>query len=314
MSFGAMAAWQAWLLLLAAGAAAAALFFIKVRPPRLLIPSLLLWRRVLDESREATMWERIRRIVSLVVTILIAVALAFAVARPARAVSGGARGRVLIVLDSSWSMLAETRSGETRWDRAVAEARRIVSSVSGDDVALATTADGLVEGPTPDAALIETAIEQLTPSGADASSWPRVAGGAAVHFITDGTIARPLDAGVVVHSVFEAAPNVAITAFDIRPAPARSGEADLYFEVANFAPESQQVRVRLNRGTASLLDRPIDVAAGETIRQVVPLTHAGDRQVQGRVSAGKNALEADDEAFAWIDAAPNELGSASRYS
>src|SRR5450432_1728281 len=110
MTFGAMAVWQAWTLLAVAGAAAAALFLIKLRPPRLLIPSLLLWRRVLDESREATRWERIRRAVSLVVTILIAVALAFAVVRPARAVTGsGGRGRVLIVLDSSWSMLAHTK-------------------------------------------------------------------------------------------------------------------------------------------------------------------------------------------------------------
>ena len=51
-----------------------------MRPPRVLVPSLLLWRRVLDESRELTLWERIRRAVSLVVTaIAIALALALAV-------------------------------------------------------------------------------------------------------------------------------------------------------------------------------------------------------------------------------------------
>ena len=60
-----MAAWQGWLLLAAAAALAARLFLIKLRPPRLLVPSLLLWRRVLDESREQTLWERIRRAVSL---------------------------------------------------------------------------------------------------------------------------------------------------------------------------------------------------------------------------------------------------------
>ena len=31
----------------------------------MLVPSLLLWRRVLDEARELTLWERIRRAVSL---------------------------------------------------------------------------------------------------------------------------------------------------------------------------------------------------------------------------------------------------------
>ena len=35
----------------------------------MLVPSLLLWQRVLDEPRELTLWERIRRAVSLVLTI-----------------------------------------------------------------------------------------------------------------------------------------------------------------------------------------------------------------------------------------------------
>ena len=42
-----MAAWQALLLLAVAAAAAAALFLMKVRPPRVHVPSLLLWQRVL---------------------------------------------------------------------------------------------------------------------------------------------------------------------------------------------------------------------------------------------------------------------------
>src|SRR5215217_5549944 len=119
-----MAAWLAWLLLAGAVALAAGLFFIKLRPPRILIPSLLLWRRVLDEAREQTLWERIRRAVSLVLTILIALALALAAVRPARgsAAANVGPGRLLVVLDASWSMQARTRNGETRWERAVAEA------------------------------------------------------------------------------------------------------------------------------------------------------------------------------------------------
>ena len=91
------------------------------------VPSLLLWRRVLDEARELTLWERIRRAVSLVVT----------VARRAGAGAGGrrgpgraarrrpSRGRVadrarLVVVDAG-----PDAGGETRWERAVAEARAL---------------------------------------------------------------------------------------------------------------------------------------------------------------------------------------------
>ncbi len=69
MTFAALGTWQGWLLLAAAGALAAALFLIKLRPPRILIPSLSLWQRVLDASPEVTRWEKIRRAVSLIVTV-----------------------------------------------------------------------------------------------------------------------------------------------------------------------------------------------------------------------------------------------------
>ena len=242
MSFGAMAGWQALLLIAAAGAVAAWLFLLKIRPPRVNVPSLLFWRRVLDQKRDETWWERFRRAVSLAATILIAVALAMAVTRPGPRAAGSTRGRLLLVLDSSWSMLAETTSGGTRWDRAVREARALAASAGGDEVALATTADGLVEGPTSDLALIETAIERLSPSGGATAPWPRVGGADTVHFVTDGAHFRTLDRSVVVHSVYEPAENVAITAFDARPVPSGGTPAA---EMTNQVPaEVKRHRVR----------------------------------------------------------------------
>ena len=311
MTFGAMAAWQAWVLMAGASGLAAYLFLLKVRPRRVTVPSLLLWARVFDDKRELTLWERIRRAVSLVVAIAIALALALALVRPAvskadgppRAM-GGAGGRVTIILDSSWSMLART-SGGTRWSRAIAEARRLAAAASGGAVALATTADGLVEGPTTDGALIESALDRLTPGGIGAAAWPNVAGSDAVYFITDGAIARPRDAGVIVRSVFESAPNVGITAFDIRPslseiAGTAAGQA--YLEIANFGP-AQPVHVTLTRATVPLLDRQFDMAEGETLRQSVPLERGGDPTIRAHVEARGNALAMDDEAFAWFERA-----------
>jgi hypothetical protein len=311
MTFAAMAAWQAWALLAGAGALAAGLFFIKLRPPRILVPSLSLWQRVLDASPDITRWERIRRAVSLLVTLAIAAMLAMAVARPSRA-SGpgaGARGRVLVVIDSSWSMLAKTRGGDTRWDRALSEARRLAKS--SNEVALATTADGLVEGPTDDTVLIESALGRLTPSvwEASSSSWPVISGVESVHFITDGAVARSLDRAVVVHSVFEPVANVAITAFDVRPSlgPDRRGPgsqiAEAYLEVANFASAAQRVHIVLVRGSVTIGDSHIDMAAGEAYRQVIPLSRQGAPALRAHVEASQNALDVDDDGFAWIERA-----------
>jgi hypothetical protein len=306
-----MAAWQAWALALAAAAAAGGLFWLKVRPPRVVVPSLLLWVRVLDESRERTLWERIRRAVSLAVTVALALFLAFALARPARTprapANGGAAaattGRVLIVLDSSWSMLARTRSGETRWDRAVAEARRIAAAAAGSDIAIASTADGLIEGPTADAGSIDAALDRLEPGGGAGSGWPRL-DGADVHFLTDGAVARALDPSAVVHSVYEPVANAGITAFDVRPALDAGGSGEAYLEVANFGP-AQQVRVTVTRGGTALLDRRADMAAGEALRQVVSLAGGGPQELHVRIEAAHDALSADNEAFGWIqDARP----------
>ena len=82
MTFGAMAAWQGWLLLAGATALAVFIFRLKVRPRKVRVPSLLFWGRVLNDARELTLWERIRRAVSLVITAMIAIALGLALLRP----------------------------------------------------------------------------------------------------------------------------------------------------------------------------------------------------------------------------------------
>jgi hypothetical protein len=301
MTFG-IATWAAALLVLAAGAAAAALFLLKVRPPRVRVPSLLFWARVLSERREQTLWERIRRAVSLAVTVLIAAALALAFARPAPAprtdVRGGASSRVLVAIDSSWSMLARTRSGETRWERALAEARRLAAGAGpGAEVAVATTGDGLLEAPTSDVTVLDAAIDRATPSGAG-TGWPTVPG-ATVHFITDGATPRALAPGVVVHSVYEAADNAGITAFDVRPPLDGTSDDEAYLEIANFAP-AQQVHLTVARGAATVLDRRLDMGAGQSSRQIVRLPRGGAPDVRARIEAPHDALSLDNEAYGWM--------------
>ncbi len=321
MNFGAMAAWQAWLIIGAAVAAAVALFLIKIKPPQILIPSLTLWSRVLGEQREQTLWERIRKAVSLAIVALITLALALAILRPQRTPRvepgpgtrseagtqnpdrGTTGSRVSIVIDSSWSMLAQTSGGDTRWDRAVARARTLAASAAGDDIVLSTTADGVVEGPTPDVALIEAALDRIAPSGSDAAAWPRVEGTRVTYFLTDGAVARPLDPDVQVESVFEEAANVAITAFDVRPGLTLESAGQAYLEVANYASAPQDVRIVLTRGAVSVLDVHVTLAAGEAAQRVVPLDRGGDARLRARISAPKNALVVDDEAFAWIPGA-----------
>lgn len=305
MTFEAMAAWQAWALAGAAAATAAALFLLKLRAPRTPASSLLLWRQVLDDRREQTLWERIRRAVSLSATVAVAVLVALAMARPERATGApvAEAGRLFVVLDSSWSMQALTASGETRWERALAEARRIVAGAGGREMAIATTADGIVEGPTTDTSLIDAALDRVTSGARDRTAWPRLTEAGTTHFITDGATARPLDPGIAVHSVFEPAPNVAIVAFDVRPSLSIDHAGEAYIEIANFAPVPQTVRLVLTRGSATIFDEPLAIPAAGAVRQVVPMARVGDPVLRARVHADQNALALDDDAVAWIERA-----------
>lgn len=306
MSFGALAVWQAWLALAATAGLFSYLFFLKIRAPRVAVPSLLLWQRVLDAEREMTLWERIRKTVSWLVITIIGVALVLAVLRPAPAVTAAGGGRRLIILDSSWSMGAETSAGETRWERAIAEARALIQSSAGDEVAVATTADGLVEGPSTDSVLLEAALDRLEPSGGEDADWPRLANVTKVHFLTDGAVPRAIadlesaGADVVVQSVYEAAPNVAITAFEVHEPGAPDAQAEAYLELANYSPAAQSVSVAVTRGTVTVAEATVELAAGEAVRQMVPLGTTGDPRVRARISAPNNALAVDDEAVAWI--------------
>jgi hypothetical protein len=297
----ALPAGVAWLLIGTAAAIAIAVFVVRPRSRRHVVPSLAVWHRVLDQARGRTLWERVRWVVSAALTMLIAAAIAAAIARPAARTGDRSSGRALLVLDSSWSMRARTASGDTRWQRAVAEARAVARTSTAREIAIATSAEGVVEGPTADRARIDGALKRLAPSGDADGPWPRIADAGPTHFFTDGALARAMPPGVIVHSVFVPAANVALTAFDVEPAAAGTpGGAEVFVAVANFAANSQTVHLTVTRGADALLDRTLAIGAGGAHQEVMAIPTAGDARFHAHVTATHNALDIDDDAVAWL--------------
>lgn len=290
----------AWLLIGSAAAAAVALFLIRPRPPRRVVASLIVWRRVLDDAARRSWWDRARWYVSLALTALIAVAIAVAIARPASGSRAAASGRTLIVLDSSWTMRARMTADRTRWDEAMAGAQALVRTSAAGDIALATTAEGVIEGPTSDLALLQRAIARARPSGGVEGAWPQVAGVTAVHFFTDGALARIIPGDAVVHPVFAPVPNVAVTAFEIQPERGSNRTASLFLAVANHASTAQPVHITIGRASETLFDRWLDIGPAETHREVLDVAATGDPRFRAHVSAAENALAIDDDATAWL--------------
>jgi hypothetical protein len=295
--------WLAWLLIVSAAAIAVAVFVIRPRPRRHVVSSLAIWNHVLDEASGRSFWDRVRWAVSLALTTLIAVAMAAALAKPAPRTDARSSDRALLILDSSWSMRAHTPSGATRWERAIADARALADASTAREIVIATTAEGVVEGPTADLALVHSALNRLAPSGGPDGSWPSIAGAASVHFFTDGARARAPAQDVTVHSVFAPAPNVALTAFGVEPAAAGGSGAEVFLAVANFAPNGQTVHLTVTRGAGILFDRSISIRAGESHREVIAVPLAGDARFRAHITAPDNALDIDDDAVAWLWAA-----------
>src|SRR5205809_8049877 len=82
MTFLALSSFQAALLALAVAGAVIALHFLKIYPHRVLVSSVVLWQRVLGEKLSRSLWERLQRIISILLAVTIALLIALSVGRP----------------------------------------------------------------------------------------------------------------------------------------------------------------------------------------------------------------------------------------
>src|SRR5216117_3142380 len=128
MTFLALTPLQTALLAILTAGTIIALYFLKLRHRRVVVSSSLLWRRVLDERQSHSLWEKLRRIISIVVTVTIALLIALSLARPEVESLTGKNERIVIVLDTSPTMKTLAADGRTRWQHAVDRAKGLLDS------------------------------------------------------------------------------------------------------------------------------------------------------------------------------------------
>src|SRR5881296_2405548 len=126
MTFLALTAAQAGLLAATTVAIIIGLYLLKLRHRRVLISSSILWRRVLDERQSHSLWEKLRRIISIVIAATITLLIALSLARPEIESLTGKTERIVIVLDTSPTMTTQTADGRTRWQHAMDRAENLL--------------------------------------------------------------------------------------------------------------------------------------------------------------------------------------------
>ena len=290
------------------------LYWVRPEPQPVVVPSNLIWRRVLDERRRREdFW---RWLISLLIALLAALAVVMAMARPLPedSVQGG---RVAVVMDTSPSMDAVLPGGGTRWEQASEQVRRIL--VAGNETSefllLDTAGERGGRSFIGQREALE-ALEALSPVHGREHRFPDVADllepdtgsgpAAQVIFVGDGVFVSEVPDGVERISVFEPAPNAGITAFDVRPLPTDPGRFEAFVEVVlhpGSGEEGGVVVLQIDGAGGASARRTFRVGPEEPFGSTVPLTGFVAGPVRAVIAAaGEDALVSDDVAHSYIPA------------
>ncbi len=283
-----------------------ALYLLRPPPRRIIVASMLIWSRVLERRpRDSKRW---RWWLSLALSLLIGIALALALARPEVASVGGAVRQTVIVIDNSPTMATLRADGRTRFDHALDAARGLLAAAGPASRFLVADTMHTVGSPGFDdrqEALKTLATLKAAPGGIPRFPGTGVATAAAdvppdVVFITDGVAPLTPPAGVHTVSVFETAPNVGITAFDVRPHATDPRRFDALIEVGNASAAAVDATVVVSGPGQAPLERHLSVAARGFGTLIVPATDFTGGALRAKVEATGDALAADDTAYAFM--------------
>ncbi len=282
---------------LLAVAAAVAIVIIHMRrrtPPNVALPSLRFWDAVEAEHSDRRRIQMPPITLPLVLQVLAALAIAFALARPVLdAIPGIASQRTdpantILILDGSTSMLAQAREGDsrTRWDLGRNEVvTHLDDWQSGDVITVIVTAtqpETLSASTAPQVDQVRTRLRAMNAPGGLADL--DAALGLASHLllpdrdnrvvvVSDGALTA--DRGVAervgapislttVGDYDESFPNAAVTAIGSKSLPGTDGAFRLSFSLTSFASDPVRLPYHVQADGVDIVTSELDLAAGET--------------------------------------------------
>ncbi len=307
-----------------------AFYMLKLRRDEAVVPSTLLWQRLMADVEANAPWQRLRRSLLLLLQLLLVIILAVLAARPFLERPAGLAGDLVVVIDTSASMGA-TDVAPNRLEAAKTAVLDALHDLPGGGrvslIDAAGSARVAVNGTT-DLGRVRQAIAALTVSNAEgdlgdglrlASALAARASDAEVLVATDAALSSApdarVDAPVRVLPVGRDAKNQAVVAVAVRTAPSAVTRS-VFVSVANLDVEAAKRRLELygdgilleardifldpqSRADVSIDDIPHDVGVVEV------------RLTAGEVPAGASAVTAPDHLAAddraWAIVPPDRL-------
>ncbi|MGZ6269967.1 MAG: vWA domain-containing protein, partial [Candidatus Limnocylindrales bacterium] len=294
-----------------------AFYLLKLRRDETIVPSTLLWRRLVDDVEANAPWQRLRRSLLLLLQLLLVLALALLAARPFFERPAGLARDLVVVVDVSASMAA-TDVSPSRLAAAKDEVLGTLGDLPTDGrvsvIAAGRTARVVANG-TADLARVRAAVQGLTvePAAGDLADALRLASALASRS-GDGQVLLATDAAGSVPTVRVGAPvrvlqvgrgrrNQAIAALAVRTSPSAVTRS-LFVSVTNADLQPAKVRLEL-LGDGRLLEArdvfldPVaraDVSIDDVPRSVAVI----EVRLVGVDPAGPDQLALDDRAWAIV--------------
>ena len=289
------------LVLVAVLGIVAALYWLKPPPRTVVVPSSLVWDRVLRESHPSP--ERLRWWLSLLLAALIASAMVSAVVPLRAAGPGGAVSKLIVVLDNSPTMATRTTDGATRWDHVLAKARALIEArAAGTQIWLADTMRRVV---TPTFESREDALAQLARLQVSYGVLPTVPlpeqpAGIETVVITDGVSIGPVPAQARLESVFESVENAGIAAFEVRALPADPRRTLAYVELANASGVEKRIELAIVGVGGKRVSRVVAIAAGGMRNEMIDISDFDSGPLRASIAMPGDGLATDDVAYSIV--------------
>ncbi len=236
-----------------------AMYMLKLRRDQAVVPSTLLWSRLLTDVEANAPWQRLRRSPLLLLQLLLVIALVLLAARPFLERPAGLARDIVLVMDTSASMAA-TDVAPNR----LAAARTAALDALGDlptggrvSVIAVDRSARIVVNDTGDLGRVRQALDELRPAASRgdlgdalelASKLAARSGDAQILVATDAAIATvpttKVDAPIRVLPVGRERKNQAIVALAVRTSPSAVTRS-VFISVANLDIESAQRRIEV---------------------------------------------------------------------
>jgi hypothetical protein len=284
------------------------LWLFRRQAKRVPVSTLLFFKSLAREHQESAWLRRIKKWLSLLLTLLVLIFAIFALARPSGNISADSVSAVVMVVDCSASMSAKDLQGQTRLDVAKQRVKERIRALPDQAVVSLIAFDSrsrvllsrsrnhreclrLLEELTPlpiegkpDAAMI--VAQRL----ADLESHSRI------WLATDA----PAPTGTAIDWIPVALPeplNVGITGFQIRHSPLARDRYEAFVKVSAAASNPGKTTATLEISIAGRIAqlREMDLAPGESTALILPLEGVRGQQLEIR-------LKAAGDCFGWDDA------------